>query len=116
VRGASLKSALEGDAEKVAMAPDQAAPANGAEIVEGQCEVQRHHREAWRLNSCAAMGQVADRAGMLTRFAERQTRRFDDQCSADRSAIDRAFPLAQIRCVEHPRNLVRLGTKPLGGV
>ena len=35
-------SALEGNAEKVALAPDQSAHANGPEIVEGQREVERH--------------------------------------------------------------------------
>jgi hypothetical protein len=87
------KSILESNAEKVAVPPNQSAPANRSEIVKGQCELKRHELVVLTANACTGICDVADSASMYTRFlTEKKQRTFVDFRPADRSAFERVFP------------------------
>lgn len=59
----------ERHANKIAVAPDQAAAADGAEIVEGQIEVERQNLEPGQVDAGALIGHVADTTAVHSRLS-----------------------------------------------
>jgi hypothetical protein len=90
---ASPASTLESHTDKIVVAPDQAAQANGPEIVKGQCELNRHELAVLTANASTEICDVADSAMVHTRsLTEKNQRTFVDFRPADRSAFERTFP------------------------
>jgi hypothetical protein len=96
-------SILEGNAEKVAVPPNQPAPTSRSEIVKGHCELNGDQLAVLTANACTGICDVADSASIYIRFlTEKNQCAFLDFRPADRSAFERAFPsIEAIQIVEH---------------
>jgi hypothetical protein len=93
---------LESRAEETTLPPNQTAPPDRSEIVEGQVKGGRDQRQIVGANSCAAFRQVGNIAAACPRLPlEEEQRTFCDARSTDGSAIELGLPLIEIADIRH---------------
>ena len=110
------RSAFEGHAEKIALAPDQTAHAKRPEIVKGQRDVKRDDLQVLGAHARSEICDVANCTRMYTGLpAEEQQRAFGNFRSSYRSAVKRAFPLIKtILIFDHCATWCRKQSRPSG--
>src|SRR6266852_7237299 len=88
-------SVLNRQADKIALLPDHAAPANGVRIIKCQFEARRQDVKVSQLYSGAAIGDVPNRASeYAARGIEKHQRALRDRRSADGSSFNhRSLPV-----------------------
>jgi len=75
---------LKSQAEEITFTPNQAAPSDGAKIIEGQIEAGRQYGQTVGPNSCATVRHIGDVAGAHPELAfEEEQSAFLDARPAD---------------------------------
>ncbi len=91
-------SVLKRHADKIALLPDHAAPANGVKIIECQFEARRQDVKVSQLYSGAAIGDIPNRASeYAARGIEKYQRALRDRRSADGSSFNHRSPPVRLK-------------------